>query len=185
MLNTDREDFETQLEVLFGGYPTFLTPPRKEAYWRGLQKMPLSMFVRCVDFALQDTSEEGKKLPTVHRIWDISRGLKSRVQTHHVQRPEDDPKFDHFARFGNIQLFKFIRIHDVQSAQLPTLLRLRDEVIAAARQDPEMQPGGDEKAQGKQLHQILFTAWRRAIKAGEQPQATASPKEWEHIGAAP
>lgn len=183
MLSTDRQDFETQLEVLFGGYPTFLTPPRKEAYWRGLQKMPMSMFIRCVDYALQDTSEEGKKLPTVHRLWDISRGLKAQVQQPRAEAPELPlSDLDHYARFANIQLFKFLRVHDVQSAQLPALLKLRDEVIGAARQDPDLQPGGDEEAQGKQLHQILFAAWRRAIKAVEPPQAKA--EEWERIGAA-
>lgn len=162
MLSTEREDFETQLEVLFGGYPTFLTPPRKEAYWRGLQKMPLSTFVRCVDYALQDTSEEAKKLPTVHRIWDISRGLK-RAQP---QRPEPElelePKLDRFARFGNIQFFKFLRKHDVDNSQLPELIRRKDEIVDAARQDPDMQQG-DPKELGKQLHQILWSGWRRAI----------------------
>lgn len=78
MLSTDRQDFEAQLEVLFGGYPAaFLTAPRKEAYWRGLQKMPLSLFVRCIDCALQDQSEEGRKPPTVNRVWEISRNLRS------------------------------------------------------------------------------------------------------------
>jgi hypothetical protein len=163
VLSADREDFEKQLEVLFGGYPTFLTPPRKEAYWRGLQKMPLSMFIRCVDYALQDTSEEGKKLPTVHRLWDISHGLKSRVQPQLVREPENGPKLDHFARFANIQLFKFMRAYDVQASHLPVLLRRRNEIVEAVRTDPDMQPGGDEAEQGKRFHEILFAAWRNAI----------------------
>jgi hypothetical protein len=75
MLSTDRSDFESQLAILFGGYPTFLTPPRTEAYWRGLQKMPLSTFVRCVDYALGESGTD--KLPTVNSLWQISRHLRS------------------------------------------------------------------------------------------------------------
>lgn len=75
MLSTERADFETHLGVLFGGYPTFLTPPRTEAYWRGLARMPLSVFVRCVDYALGESGTD--KLPTVNAIWQISRNLRS------------------------------------------------------------------------------------------------------------
>jgi hypothetical protein len=75
MLSTERQDFETHLAILFGGYPTFLTPPRTEAYWRGLSKMPLSLFVRCVDYALGESGTD--KLPTVNALWQISRGLRA------------------------------------------------------------------------------------------------------------
>lgn len=75
MLSTEREAFESQLAVLFGAYPTFLTPPRTEAYWRGLSKMPLSLFVRCVDYALGESGTD--KLPTVNALWQISRGLRA------------------------------------------------------------------------------------------------------------
>jgi len=70
---------------------------------------------------------------------------------------------DHFARFGNKQFFKFLLTHDTTPAQLPALLERKREIIDAARVDPEMQPGGDEEAQGRELHEILFTAWRQVI----------------------
>lgn len=75
------------------------------------------------------------------------------------------PKLDHFARFGNIQFFKFLRMHDVQNSQLPALIKRKDEIIEAARLDPEMQLGGDKNEQGRQLHEILFAAWRKVIAA--------------------
>lgn len=77
MLSTERSDFETQLAVLFGGYPTFLTPPRIEAYWRGLSKMQLSVFVRCVDYSLGESGTD--KLPTVNALWQISRHLRAQT----------------------------------------------------------------------------------------------------------
>lgn len=72
---------------------------------------------------------------------------------------------DHFARFGNIQFFKFLRLHDVRNDQLSTLIKRKDEIVDAARHDPEMQPDGDMAEQGAQLHEILFSAWRKAIAA--------------------
>jgi hypothetical protein len=75
MLNTERPQFEAELAVLFGGYPTFLTPPRIEAYWRGLQKMQLTTFVRCVSEVLGEGGSD--KLPTVNAIWQISRTLRA------------------------------------------------------------------------------------------------------------
>lgn len=165
MLSTEREDFETQLEVLFGGYPTFLTPPRKEAYWRGLQKMPLSTFVRCVDYALQDASEEGKKLPTVHRMWDISRALKSRAPS--AQRSlevDSTEQFDHFHTFGQRQFVRFLRRHDVSNDVLPALIKRKNEIIDVARNDPDMQQG-DPVELGEQLREILWAGWRQVFRS--------------------
>ena len=72
---------------------------------------------------------------------------------------------DHFDRFGNIQFFKFLRLHDVDNAHLPALIKRKAEIVDAARQDPEMQPAGDKEEQGKQLHEILYAAWRKVIAA--------------------
>lgn len=102
MLSTERSDFETHLSILFGGYPTFLTPPRVEAYWRGLQKMPLSVFVRCVDQALGESGSD--KLPTVNTLWQISRNL--RTQSKAPPRPEAPA--DWYRGFGNHSLLKFL-----------------------------------------------------------------------------
>jgi hypothetical protein len=75
------------------------------------------------------------------------------------------PDMDHFARLGNKQLFKFLwQAGGVSSKALKKLIERKDEIIDAARHDPEMQPGGDELEQGKQLHEILFSAWRKVAQ---------------------
>ena len=73
------------------------------------------------------------------------------------------PDYDHFHRFGQKQFYKFLLSHDTTPAQLPTLIERKNEIINAARNDPDMQPNGDEVEQGKQLHEILFAAWRKVI----------------------
>lgn len=77
---------------------------------------------------------------------------------------------DHFEAFGNIQFFKFLRLYDTTPAQLPTLLERKRDVIDAARNDPEMQLGGDAEAQGTELGEILFSAWRKVIGTKELPR---------------
>ena len=117
MLSTERETFEGQLAVLFGAYPTFLTPPRVEAYWRGLQKMPLSTFVRCVDQALSEAGQE--KLPTVNTIWQISRNLHVSARQLQTQRPEPDALNCH----GQRVMLSFLR-HQESAASEASLLRM-------------------------------------------------------------
>lgn len=80
---------------------------------------------------------------------------------------------DHFAQFANIQFFKFLRLYDTTPQQLPELLQRKREIVDAARNDPEMQIGGDAEAQGGELHEILFSAWRKVIGATELPRKGA------------
>lgn len=132
MLSTEREDFDKQLEVLFGGYPTFVTAPRKEAYWRGLQKMQLSMFVRCVDAALQDQSEEGKKLPTVNRVWELSRTLKSRSAP--LQQTREVQSYDDYHQLGQRWLFGFLLERGgVEPSVLPKLVAAKNRIVEQFR----------------------------------------------------
>lgn len=136
MLSTEREEFDKQLEVLFGGYPTFVTAPRKEAYWRGLQKMQLSMFVRCVDAALQDQSEEGKKLPTVNRVWELSRTLKARTAM--PQRAQETQSYDDYHQLGCRWLFAFLlKNGGVEPAKIPKLIDAKNRIVE------EFRAGGD------------------------------------------
>lgn len=76
------------------------------------------------------------------------------------------PDMDHFERFGNLQLLKFLLTHDTTPEQLQPLLKRKREIIDVARQDPDMQLTDDEakqREQGGQLHEILFAAWERVI----------------------
>jgi len=94
----------------------------------------------------------------------------ARSQRQPQQSPIDAQHFDHFDRFGNLQFFKFLRLYDTTPEQLPALLERKRDIIDAARSDPEMQLGGDATAQGAELGEILFTAWRKVIGATELPR---------------
>lgn len=72
------------------------------------------------------------------------------------------PNYDHFHCFGQIQFFKFLKLHNVRNDQLPRLIARKNEIIDAARHDPAMQ-SGDEAVLGKELHEILFSAWRKGL----------------------
>lgn len=156
MLSTEREDFDKQLEVLFGGYPTFVTAPRKEAYWRGLQKMQLSMFVRCVDAALQDQSEEGKKLPTVNRVWELSRTLKLRSAPL-LQRTQEAQSYDDYHQLGQRWLLGFVlRSGGVDPATMPKLVAAKNRIVEQFR------AGGDVDGTVAEWLDVAMTEFERA-----------------------
>lgn len=111
----------------------------------------------------------------LHQVQERCRNLRREGKTKFTSadlRPESkvastfEPvrsDLDHFDRFANIQFFKFLRAYDTTPAQLPALLERKAEIVRAARVDPDMQPGGDEEQQGRELHEILFAAWRKVI----------------------
>lgn len=74
MYSTDREQFDVQLSLLCQGYG-FWVGDRSEAYWKGLSKMALPSFARCVEFAISEDGPE--KLPNTHGIWKIHRDLRA------------------------------------------------------------------------------------------------------------
>lgn len=74
MYSTDREQFDVQLSLLCQGYG-FWVGDRSEAYWKGLAKMSLPSFARCVEFAISEDGPE--KLPNTHGIWKIHREMRS------------------------------------------------------------------------------------------------------------
>lgn len=163
MLSTDRKDFESQLQVLFGGFPTFLTEPRIQAYWRGLQKMPLSVFVRCVDHALGERGSD--KLPTVNTIWQLSRTLRAAPppQSHAPPSPYDD-----FHLVGQRWLFAFLLRRaieeppppDVTEPTLQKLIEVKNRIIAQYRASGE--PCG-----GKDIGEWLDVAQAAFVKIAE------------------
>lgn len=126
MLSTERQDFETHLAVLFGGYPTFLTPPRTEAYWRGLSKMPLSLFVRCVDYSLGESGTD--KLPTVNALWQISKRL--RVPAPLPQKQAAADVGDYYTLTGNRWLLAFLlRTGGVPDEAVLWLIELKNRIV--------------------------------------------------------
>ncbi len=113
---------------------------------------------------LRELQEQSKRLRREGKTKFTSADLRPTMRPAETFEPLNS-SLDHFARFGNIQFFKFLRLHDVQNSQLVELIRRKDEIVDAARHDPEMQADGNQAEQGAQLHEILFAAWRKAIAA--------------------
>ncbi len=72
---TDRDQFLVQFGNLCGAYNVLPSQDRIDGFWRGLSKMPLSSFVRCVEFCLGETGPE--KFPTFRDIWAVHRQTRS------------------------------------------------------------------------------------------------------------
>lgn len=121
---------------------------------------------------------------SLHQVQERCRNLRREGKTKFTSadlRPESkvastfEPVVsnrDRFERVAQLQLIKFMRLHDTTPAQLPALLQRMHEIAAAARVDPDMQipdaiaPEQRERLErelGEQLHEILFSAWRKVI----------------------
>lgn len=87
MNSTDRTEFDSQLAVLCAGMDVPCTQERKEAYWKGLQQMSLSIFVRTVDFIL--AKETWARIPKPGQVWEVSRRMRA-------AGPPPPPKDDGF-----------------------------------------------------------------------------------------
>ena len=77
MTPENRADFEVLLGDLCAGF-NVPSSSRLEAYWQGLEKMPLAMFGRVVKFALGENGPE--KIPTAPQCWRISHALRTSYQ---------------------------------------------------------------------------------------------------------
>lgn len=153
MLSTERQDFEAQLQVLFGGFPTFLTPPRIEAYWRGLSKMSLSVFVRCVDHALGE--QGGDKLPTVNTLWQISKRLRAPING---PKPTfEKPIGDDYLLLGNRWLLGFMLKTNVTDDAIPWLVELKNRIVEDFRNSGDV-CGGPTTAEWLDMAMAAFTA---------------------------
>lgn len=159
MLSTERAEFEAQLAVLFGGFPQFLTPPRVEAYWRGLAKMPLSTFVRCVDQALGEQGTD--KLPTVKTLWELSKQLRAHRP---AQSTAPAAAFDPFVAFGNRCLMAFLRRKGGSSSDsLRAMVALKNRVMDGAKE------ANAKPEDAAELRDVLMAAFERV----SQPMSEA------------
>lgn len=75
MNSTDRTEFDSQLAVLCAGMDVPCTQERKEAYWKGLQQMSLSIFVRTVEFIL--AKETWARIPKPGQVWECSKRMRA------------------------------------------------------------------------------------------------------------
>lgn len=138
MVNTDREEFDKQLAVMFAAFPSaYFTDARKEAYWRGLKSMSMPLFIRVVDRVIGQSGDE--EPPSVSRIWGISRDLLShapsggnRVGTHAPK--VEEPRLSEPRRKANLVLLRYIAAyrgpsipHNVMGALVKAKDRLMDD----------------------------------------------------------
>jgi len=61
LLNIERPEFDKQLAILCAGLDVPCTDERKEAYWKGLNRMSLPLFTRAVEQILSE--ENWTKVP--------------------------------------------------------------------------------------------------------------------------
>lgn len=97
MNSGDRKEFDAQIAILCAGYDKPLGD-RAEAYWKGLHRMSLIEFARCVEYALGDDGPE--KLPTVHIVRQILSKLKNQTRSYAQLPANEDPR-DHLLFYAN------------------------------------------------------------------------------------
>lgn len=139
MNSTERQQFDGELAVLFGGWPRVsLTPERTEAYWRGLQKMPLALFTRCVDAALSEQSPKEAKegVPTPNTLWQISRNLRAAPQKQALPLQQHDD----YHCLGQKWLFAFLlKQRGVDPEKVPQLVAAKNRIVEQFRASGEAQ----------------------------------------------
>lgn len=160
MLSTEREAFEAELLVLLTACNVPLTQARKDAYWRGLERMPLPVFVRVVNELVGDGGDSD--LPSPPRIWQVSRELR-------VKAPEGKaapPAYDDFHRFGQRALFTFLLTHRAaDDASLAKLIEVKNKIVDGVRFSCHGDAKGcDERGDTEEFREILLAAFARVFE---------------------
>lgn len=158
MHSAERQAFEGQLAVLFGAFPSaMLTEPRIEAYWRGLEKMAMATFTRCVDRLIGDQGDD--KLPSVNRIWHVSRELRSQA----MPAPAPAATIEEFGAihaYGNRAMLNYLMRKGAASyASLDAMLREKKRLCDAYKQITVEEPEASLELRDK-----LFEAWDAAFE---------------------
>lgn len=111
MIEGERAEFEIKLAVLFAGIDKPLGDAAREAFWRGLERMSLVVFTRCVDLLLRDLehAEGPPKRFTVGDIWQANNRLRAKAPS---ASPTQQPNFawdgDVWDLNGNARLMKHV-----------------------------------------------------------------------------
>ena len=156
MYATEFDDFKQTLADLCTSVNRPFSDDLVRVFWEDLKPTHLSAI-----------RGQAKKLRAAGKTRFTASDLRPEETSHPAPSTFDNTKrdYDHFHCFGQKQMFKFLRLHDVRNDQLPALIARKNEIIDAARHDPDMQVGGDEEEQGRQLHEILFSAWQRVLQS--------------------
>lgn len=130
---------------------------------------------------LYQVQERARTLRREGKTKFTSADLRAEAKPANTYEPPSKD-YDHFHCFGQRQFMKFLRLYDTTPDQLSALIDRKNQIIEAARHDPEMQPNGNAEEQGRQLHEILFAAWRKVINAPKLPPPERA-QGFAHIGA--
>ena len=160
MLSTDKPEFEVQLTLLCQGYGFWLGD-RLEAYWKGLSKMHLSSFVRCIDFALSEDGPE--KIPNVHGIWKIHREMRERGMAHIAKPSMPAPAENKWLRHVNGLFLKYLarrRLTQAFKGDLNIGMR-RSECLSLAKFFEGLEMEGDSEATVVELRSKFYRSMDR------------------------
>lgn len=109
MNSGDRVEFDRELAVLFAALDKPVSEARSEAFWRGLAKMSLTDFARCVERLLQELTEgEAPRYFTVSDIWNAKRRLRAPPTVYVHERREAAGTMDGWEVRANRLLLKHL-----------------------------------------------------------------------------
>lgn len=165
MLTSERQEFDSHIEVLCAGFNIPATAERKDAYWRGLSRMHMHGLIRVIDHAL---SEEGPdKPPSAPQLWRLHRQLQDRrrgpTALHLVQPNARKPLVvDRFAQIGTVALITFLlRRGAASQASIVELVRQRSRLVADFRLIADEDPSLTDE----QMRERYVSAFDRLFEA--------------------
>jgi hypothetical protein len=127
MQSTDRPEFDEQLKILCAGYDKPVGD-RSEAYWKGLAKMSLIEFARCVEFCM--TEEGPEKMPTAPGMWKIRKQLRSAPTIILPLKTQRHAPDSHMVFFANrLMLRHVVWRGGIGEVELDRCLRAKAELV--------------------------------------------------------
>lgn len=109
MNSGDRQEFDTQIAILCAG---FNVPPgdRQEAYWKGMMRMSLMEFTRCVEYALGEDGPE--KIPTCSQLWGLRKRMREQARaTVLIEQKPPEASYTTAQRQVNLLLLDWLNWH--------------------------------------------------------------------------
>lgn len=159
MLSTERPQFDEHIKTLLAGYDRKPAPEKLEAYWRGLNRMPLLALERAINHALSEHDE----LPTPKRLWFINYELRVRPATDGGQRQN---KRDKFETFSNRVLFAFLLGEGPASNESLVKLIQRKNLLAQQFRESVAPPDRDVTIdESREWREFMVNAYRELFVA--------------------
>jgi hypothetical protein len=177
MDNSHRKEFDAQIMQLCAGFPpTFASPDRIEAYWRALQKMPMSGVVRCVDYALSEDYDEDR-IPSPRQLWRIYRQLRARSVSidPSPKRAHDDQ--DIFTRFADHVFFNYLMRKGCALEVLPRLIDIKNTMTKNYRDI-----GSEEHVDPQEMRDQLVKRWDKVHKPAASVDLQKSLGTFNRLG---